>query len=126
MHNISWVSLNLLWAGPLKDKCCKQSAQPSSLKTLIRQNGVFDKLLLVTHMIFLIIQENEAENMYDARNVYMMLDKLFLAFQINFHHHKYFHELLIFTFSNWMTNVLFVIIQYMTILYDLRVYLFQQ
>ena len=38
-------------------------------------------------MNFLIIQENEAEN------VFMMLDELFVAFQIHFHHHKYFHDL---------------------------------
>ena len=36
---------------------------------------------------FLIIQENKAEN------VFMMLYELFLAFQINFHHHKYIHDL---------------------------------
>ena len=39
------------------------------------------------HINFLIIQENEAEN------VFMMLDALLLAWQINFHHHKYFHDL---------------------------------
>ena len=38
-------------------------------------------------MNFLIILENKAEN------VLMMLDELFLAFQIDFHHHKYFHDL---------------------------------
>ena len=38
-------------------------------------------------VIFLIIQKNEAEN------VSMMLNELFLAFQINFHPHKYFYDL---------------------------------
>ena len=39
------------------------------------------------HMNFLIIQKNETEN------VFMMLNELLLEFQINFHHHKYFHDL---------------------------------
>ena len=38
-------------------------------------------------VIFLIIQKNEAEN------VSMMLNELFLAFQINFHPHKKFFDL---------------------------------
>ena len=38
-------------------------------------------------VIFLIIQKNEAEN------VSMMLNELFLAFQINFQPHKKFYEL---------------------------------
>ena len=33
-----------------------------------------------------------------------MLDELFLAFQINFHHHKYFRDLQISTFKTCMTN----------------------
>ena len=39
------------------------------------------------HMNVLIIRENE------VKNVFMMLDGLFGAFQISFHHHKYFHDL---------------------------------
>ena len=39
------------------------------------------------HMKLLIIQENKTENDF------MMLNELFLAFQINFHHHIYFHNL---------------------------------
>ena len=39
------------------------------------------------HMNFLITQKNQAEN------VFMMLDELFVAFQISFHHYKYFHDL---------------------------------
>ena len=35
-------------------------------------------------MNFLIIQENKAENLF------MLLDELFLAFQINFRHHNFF------------------------------------
>ena len=35
-----------------------------------------------------IIQENA-----EAEYVSMMLDELFIAFQINFHHHKCFHDL---------------------------------
>ena len=38
-------------------------------------------------MNFLIIQN------YDTENVFMMLDELLLAFKINFHLHKYFHDL---------------------------------
>ena len=34
-------------------------------------------------MNFLIIQENKAENLF------MLLDELFLAFWINFHHHNF-------------------------------------
>ena len=49
-------------------------------------------------MDFLIIQENKVENKF------MMLNELSLAFQINFHHHKCFHNLKIFTFKNCMTN----------------------
>ena len=49
-------------------------------------------------MNFLIVQDNKTENEF------MMLDELFLAFQINFHHHKYFHNLQIFTLKNCMTN----------------------
>ena len=37
-------------------------------------------------MNFLIIPKNETEN------VFMMLYELFVAFQISFHHHKYFHD----------------------------------
>ena len=39
----------------------------------------------------------------EAENVFMMLNELFVAFQINFHHHK-FSWLQIFTFKNCMTN----------------------
>ena len=35
------------------------------------------------HMNFLIIQENKAENLF------LLLDELFLAFQIDFHHHNF-------------------------------------
>ena len=49
-------------------------------------------------MNFLIIRENEAENLF------MLLRELFLAFQINFHHHKLFNDLQIFTFKNCLTN----------------------
>ena len=49
-------------------------------------------------MNFLIIEENKAENLF------MLLGELFLAFQINFHHHKFFNDLQIFTFKNCMTN----------------------
>ena len=45
-------------------------------------------------MNFLMIEENEAEN------VFMVLNELNLAFPINFHHHKYFHD----TIKNCMTN----------------------
>ena len=43
-------------------------------------------------MNFVIIQENKAENEFMMENEFVMLDELFLAFQINFHH-KYFHNL---------------------------------
>ena len=48
------------------------------------------------HMNFLIIQENKADNLF------MLLDELFSAFQINFHYHKFFNDLQIFTFKNCM------------------------
>ena len=41
---------------------------------LSKKRVLFDKLQLVMHMNFLIIQENKAENLF------MLLDKLFLAF----------------------------------------------
>ena len=47
---------------------------------------------------FLIIQENKAENLF------LLLDELFSAFQINFHHHNFFNDLQIFTFKNCMTS----------------------
>ena len=43
---------------------------------------------------FLIIQENKVENLF------LLLDELFSAFQINFHHHNFFNDLQIFTFKN--------------------------
>ena len=49
-------------------------------------------------MDFLIIQETNAKYMFASFTEHV------LAFQINFHHHKYFHHLFIFTFQNWMTN----------------------
>ena len=49
-------------------------------------------------MNFVIIQE------YKAENLFMLLDELFLVFQINFHHHKFFNDLQIFTFKNCMMN----------------------
>ena len=39
------------------------------------------------HMNFLIIQENKAENLF------LLLDELFSAFQINFHRHNFFNDL---------------------------------
>ena len=70
-----------------------------SLKILIRQKSVlFDKLWFVMRVIFLIIQKNEAEN------VSMMLNELFLAFQINFHPHKYFYDLEFPLLKKCMTN----------------------
>ena len=70
-----------------------------TLKILIRQNGVLFNKFQVSHAHeFLMIQENEAENMF------MMLDELFLAFQIYFHHHKYFHDLRFSLFKNCMRN----------------------
>ena len=58
-----------------------------ALKMLIRQKSVlFDKLLLVMHIVFT-IPENKAENMF------LTLDELLLAFQIDFHHYKCFHDL---------------------------------
>ena len=38
-------------------------------------------------MDFLIIQENKVENLF------ILLDELSLAFQIYFHHHKFFNDL---------------------------------
>ena len=49
-------------------------------------------------IIFLIIPENKVEN------VFMVLDELFLAFQIIFHHHKYFHDFYTFSCKNYMAN----------------------
>ena len=48
-------------------------------------------------MNLLIILKNKAENLF------MLLDELFFAFQINFHHNC-FNDLQIFTFRNCMTN----------------------
>ena len=45
------------------------------------------------HMHFFVIQENKVENLF------MSLYELFLAFQINFHHHKFFNDLQIFFFK---------------------------
>ena len=53
----------------------------------VKKGVLFDKLQVCHAHEFWIIQENEAEN------VFMILGELFLAFQINFHHHKYFHDL---------------------------------
>ena len=50
-------------------------------------------------MNFVIIQENKAENLF------MLLDELFLVFQINFHLHNFFNDLQIFTFKiAWWIN----------------------
>ena len=45
---------------------------------------------------FWIIQENKAEDLL------MLLDELFFAFQINFHHHKFLNDFHIFTFKSCM------------------------
>ena len=51
------------------------------------------------HINLLIIQENKAENLF-----MLLLSELFLAFQINFHHHKFLMTLQIFTSENCMAN----------------------
>ena len=47
---------------------------------------------------FLIIQENKAENLF------LLLDELFWAFQMNFHYHNFFNDLQIFTVKYCMTS----------------------
>ena len=59
-----------------------------SLKILIRQKRCLIWQIIISHaLIFLINQETDAEN------AFMMLNELVLAFKINLHYHKYFHNL---------------------------------
>ena len=45
------------------------------------------QIIIAMNMMFLIIEENEADN------VFMMLDELFLASEIKVQYHKCFHDL---------------------------------